>query len=82
MTRKHFEAIAQHVRECRMLGLFVDSNAADIFTRELAHALEKTNPLFDGEKFQQACGMGATEVLFIDVTDEHLDDRETFADCD
>jgi hypothetical protein len=57
MNRRQFEEIAANLREARLLGLFESDNAHRIVVANLASTFEKANPLFDGEKFEQACGV-------------------------
>ena len=56
MTRKHFEMIAQTIREGRRRGLFASEAAAETFALSWIEPLGRENPRFDYERFMDACG--------------------------
>ena len=62
MQRRHFEAIAQVIRELpttfddRRDGVS-DPTYREKVTQEFAEMLETTNPLFNLERFVLACGV-------------------------
>jgi hypothetical protein len=60
MTKRDFEEIAQVLNEAKVLGLFVSDNAHSVFTRELGLKLEKHNPRFDHNVFEEASGVVPT----------------------
>mgnify|MGYP003348447661 FL=1 len=53
MTKKHFEALAKHIR--MILDPHVRLNAAVA----VAAACQEANPKFDYERFYKACGVNA-----------------------
>ena len=62
MTRKDYELIARAMNESRMHALRDDAPSGGAFwlgaaAREIAAALERTNPRFDRERFLKACGV-------------------------
>ncbi len=74
-----FEAIARIIREAKMLGLFADGKAHELFTVRLSEVF-RTNGLegFDKKKFEDMAG-----VIPIVTTDELmklLDYDETHAE--
>lgn len=56
-TKKTFEQIARDLREAKVLGLFLNDRAHAIVVGNIADALEKMNPRFDGERFATASGV-------------------------
>lgn len=66
MTRQHFERIAWALRQCHpwLLGYVPGSDEAFYREREwettvsvMAYELASTNPRFDADRFEQACGL-------------------------
>lgn len=60
MTRKHYQAIANIVRELGgQKDIGVDGQSALFaMTRKLADMMEEENPRFDRARFVRACGFG------------------------
>ena len=52
MTKKDFDLIAQTIGET-----WCDGEAQKLISENLATALQKTNPLFDRERFLVVCGV-------------------------
>lgn len=60
MTKKDFELIAQAIAEMKDKYTGADwsiNGAMYPFARQMADALENSNPRFDSEKFLKACGV-------------------------
>ncbi len=60
MTRKHFQLIADALREAPLEGNLSDEQAATarrIVAHGLARELYGTNPRFDRDRFLRACGV-------------------------
>lgn len=53
MTKKHFEALAKHIR------MILDPHARLNAAIAVAAACQKANPRFDFERFYVACGVQA-----------------------
>ena len=53
MTKKHFQAIADVIRDFYSIGATANLES---LSEELALEFEKINPNFDREKFLRACG--------------------------
>jgi len=52
MTRKHFEAIAETIRNSN-----IGDDATAQIAYDLANTLERFNPNFDKHRFLKACGV-------------------------
>jgi hypothetical protein len=60
MTRKHFQAIANVIREnCDNNKWDGEPSDAERVGRAMASALRQFNPAFDRERFLKACGVDA-----------------------
>lgn len=63
MQRRHFEAIAQAIREVRMANPYGKGTeefegyemAASNMVREMLGVCKRANPNFDGGRFREAC---------------------------
>lgn len=69
MTRKDYILIANAIHRSRMVKEMIGNakeraaalSALRLVTTDLAATLKHDNPLFDGNRFQAACGFSARE---------------------
>jgi hypothetical protein len=57
MSKRHYIAIAQAVRECRDVSR-TNRDAVEALAKSLAAVLAADNPRFDVTRFMTACGFG------------------------